>query len=258
MTAPLDRFSDMLAAEGLSQNTRRAYVADLDGFLRWADDFKVDPNGQGAPDYLNWLRKADYSNASINRKAAALRKYYGDALAKYKAPPAPEGEPHPLPNLMDDVRKMLAVTDGEIRLAIALMGFAGLRISETLMLCWQDIAADEIIVYGKGSKIRRVPIAPELEAILDQVERPVSGPELFTMSERGLRKAVTTAGERAMIDRPVSSHDLRMTFGTVIYNFCKDIRVVQELLGHSSSKTTERYTGVAQAARSAAVTGALP
>ena len=257
MSAPLDRFSDMLAAEGLSQNTRRAYVADLDGFLRWADNLKIDPSGQGAPEYLNWLRKADYSNASINRKAAALRKYYGDALAKYKAPPAPDGEPHPLPNLMDDVRKMLAVTDGEIRLAIALMGFAGLRISETLMLCWQDISDDEILVYGKGSKIRRVPIAPELQAVLDQVERgPTS--ELFTMSERGLRKAVTTAGERAMIDRPVSSHDLRMTFGTVIYNFTKDLRVVQELLGHASSKTTERYTGVAQATRAAAVTGALP
>ena len=39
-----------------------------------------------------------------------------------------------------------------------------------------------------------------------------------------------------------------MTFGTVLYNYCKDLRVVQELLGHASSKTTERYTGVTQAA----------
>ena len=246
-------FGHVLTAEGLSSNTRRAYLADIDGYLQWTGS--DDPPRTSAPDYLNWLRSERYANATINRKATALRKFYGDVLEKYKLPPAPNGEPHPLPELMKDVRKMLAVTTGEVHLAIALMGFAGLRVSETLALDWPDITDDEIVVYGKGSKIRRVPLAPELRHAL-AAHYPSA--RLITMSERGLRKAVTVAGEKALIDRPVSSHDLRMTFGTVVYNYCKDIRVVQELLGHASSKTTERYTGVTQAAKSAAVTGAMP
>ena len=155
---------------------------------------------------------------------------------------------------------MLAVTSGEVHLAIALMGFGGLRISETLTLRWSDIGDEEIVVHGKGSKIRRVPLAPELGyavTCFQGDEPPPPNACVLTMSERGLRKAVTVAGERARIGRAVSSHDLRMTFGTVVYNYCKDLRVVQELLGHASSKTTERYTGVTQAAKSTAVTGAL-
>ena len=249
-------FGHTLTAEGLSSNTRRAYLADIDGYLQWTGS--DDPPRTSAPDYLNWLRSERYANATINRKATALRKFYGDVLEKYKLPPAPNGEPHPLPELMKDVRKMLAVTTGEVHLAIALMGFGGLRVSETLSLLWLDVTPEEIVVHGKGSKIRRVPIAPELRHAMDAHINNSSSPLLINMSERGLRKAVTVAGEKALIDRPVSSHDLRMTFGTVVYNFCKDIRVVQELLGHASSKTTERYTGVTQAAKSAAVTGAMP
>ena len=261
MNDTLLNFNDALTAEGLSDNTRRAYIADIRGYLQWAN--VPDPPRTAASDYLNALRQDRLANSTINRKATALRKFYGDALEKYKLPPAPNGEPHPLPDLMKDVRRMLHVTTGEVRLAIALMGFGGLRVSETLALRWVDITDDEITVYGKGSKIRRVPVAPELAAAVtrslgNQLPPLGAHDRLIHMSERGLRKAVTLAGSRAGIGRPVASHDLRMTFGTVVYNFCKDLRVVQELLGHASSKTTERYTGVTQAARSAAVTGAMP
>jgi integrase/recombinase XerD len=244
-------FGHTLTAEGLSHNTRRAYMADIDGYLQWAET--DEPERIRASEYLNWLRTKRFSNATINRKAAALRKFHGDVLQKYKLPPAPDGEPHPLPELMKDVRKMLAASEGEVRLAIALMGFAGLRVSEARQLDWSDIDDEEIVVYGKGSKIRRVPLAPELRFVIDHHESDT----LITMTDRGIRRAVTVAGERALIERPVASHDLRMTFGTVVYNYCKDLRVVQELLGHASSKTTERYTGVAQAAKTAAVNGAL-
>jgi len=55
---------------------------------------------------------------------------------------------------------------------------------------------------------------------------------------------ITLLGERAGLSRPIASHDLRATFGTAVFNKTGNLRTAQELLGHSSSATTEIYTGV--------------
>ena len=262
-------FDRRLEAEGLSDNTRRAYVSDLEGYLEWTGDYgHISP--ETVPDYLNWLRKNKVSNATLNRKATTLRKYFDDhpdagILRKYKAPPVPAGKAHPLPNLMDDVRAMIATSCGQHRVAIALCGFAGLRINEARELAIGDIdfVGKELTIRGKGQKVRYVPMAPELELILTEYLNASSiipwepGMPLIDISDRGIRGAITRAGQRANIDRPVCSHDLRMTFGSVVYDKTKDLRVTQELLGHSSSTTTERYTGISEATKVAAVKAAM-
>ena len=263
MTA-LDEFDKQLVREGLSDNTRRAYRADVLGFINSCGPFG-DISPESVLVYLNDIRKT-VSNATLSRKATALRKFFMDdpSLRTYKCPPVPPGKAHPLPGLMDDVRKMIACSRGQHRVAISLCGFAGLRVNEARELRMGDVDSQnaEITVRGKGGKVRYVPLAPELQNILADYLREQhmiwSPPDPWiVLTDRGIRGAITRAGARAGIDRPVSSHDLRMTFGSVVYDKTKDLRVTQELLGHSSSQTTERYTGISEATKVAAVKAAL-
>jgi site-specific recombinase XerD len=267
------QFCEHLKSRGMSGNTIRAYMTDLQEFERWCQREGVDPH-HGPADlpasvYLNFLRNDGVAASTVNRRAVTLRRYYkmrGEVvLDDYKTPPRAPGVAHPLPDLFGDVRMMLAVSKGEARLAIALCGFAGLRVNEARTITWNDVGVEELVVLGKGGKVRRVPVAPELTAEFDRflAENPTtpthsnSGP-IITMTDRGVRLAISRAGEKAGIDRPVASHDLRMTFGTVVYDKTKDLRVVQELLGHEDPKTTERYTGITESRKREAVKAALP
>ena len=64
------------------------------------------------------------------------------------------------------------------------------------------------------------------------------------MGDRSARALITRLGERAGLRRAIASHDLRATFATEVYNRTRDMRLVQELLGHSRLSTTQKYTQV--------------
>jgi integrase/recombinase XerC len=256
-------FKTSLEREGKADKTVHAYVTDVREFLNWCDANGKHPQA-GAVDFLNACKSASYANATIGRYRSSIKAYFRlnhniDPIGSYKVPPPPDGQAHPLPELMDDLRKMLAVTDGQVRVAIALQGYAGLRIDEARSLKISDIdqASNDLVVMGKGSKVRRVPISPELFGILQlhilSMTEPSDDSHLISISDRGIRYAITRAGLDAGVSRPVSSHDLRMTFGTVVYGLTKDIRLTQELLGHKSPTTTARYTGISEEAKRDAV-----
>jgi integrase/recombinase XerD len=264
-------FGKRLRSDGLSDRTIRAYMRDVMAFTHECQKVGASPD-ETTPDmlaecarvYINKTR-TQVSAATTNRRIVSLRAFFRytydcDPLYRYKAPPPAPGKAHPLPNLMDDVRAMLAVAKREARVAIALCGFAGLRVDEARNLKLDDVDFHGLMitVHGKGEKTRYVPLAPELYEILSQHRHQHGQDNFITMTDRGVRAAITRAGLAAGIGRPVASHDLRMTFGTVVYDKTKDLRVTQELLGHSDPKTTERYTGITEAAKVAAVAAALP
>jgi site-specific recombinase XerD len=271
-TEQASEFVHALRRQGKSDTTVRAYVSDVTAWMAECRRVGVNPDRVDSDTLAKCIRayimkyRDEVSPATTNRRMCSLRSYFsyfymGDPLHDYKAPPIPTGKAHPLPNLMDDVRAMIAVTKprSDARLAIALCGFAGLRVTEARAVCWHDIGPAWLEVHGKGGKQRDVPIAPELHAIIAEHHCPSkAGDPLIEMTDRGVRRAIAAAGRKANIARPVASHDLRMTFGTVIYSKTKDLRVTQELLGHASPVTTERYTGITEATKSAAVAAALP
>jgi integrase/recombinase XerD len=102
-----------------------------------------------------------------------------------------------------------------------------------------------LTIRGKGDKTRLVPIS---EAAWGVLFRPVAEAfvdgdrEVVGLRDRFARRCVTDLGERAGLRRRISSHDLRSTFATEVFNKTLDIRLVQELLGHASVSTTELYT----------------
>lgn len=175
---------------------------------------------------------------------------WGEPLVDYTAPHVTPGQPHPIPEGMDGVRRMIeAATRSEHKALVALCGMAGLRIAEALSVAPSDFDLHDMVlkVLGKGDKYRYVPVNDELwsviasavvEAFCDNAATVVS------LHDRAARKVITRLAKNAGLQRHVKSHDLRATFATEVYNKTLDIRVVQELLGHSSVETTQIYTGV--------------
>jgi site-specific recombinase XerD len=158
---------------------------------------------------------------------------------------------------MDGVVAMYdAAGTEEHQALIVLCGMLGLRVSEALSVTSEcfDInrgRSSTLTIRGKGDKTRVLPISdkvleyldPALDALLERMAKDWDDNRLFTLSDRGARAAIKRIARRAGIG-DVSSHDLRMTFGTAAYHNSGDLRAVQELLGHASSATTELYTHV--------------
>lgn len=133
------------------------------------------------------------------------------------------------------------------RALIGLCGFGGLRIHEALATrpSWFDSESRALMVYGKGSKVRYVPVSTELArstwpAIIESFSRGNDDP-IVGLNDRVARRLITSLGERAKVSRPVKSHDLRATFATELYNATKDAKLVSEVLGHASVVTTQVY-----------------
>jgi len=255
----VDAFESALRARGRSHRTAKLYAAQIRSHLNWSNT----TTGE-ADDLARWINdtRASGDSASTTRqRLAAARAWlawqgqdYGP-LGDYKAPPLPAPDPRPLPDGMADVARMVSrADDPNVKCAIALGGYAGLRISESLSVTWGNIEGRRLIVRGKGDKQRTVPISSTLAKILDDA-RPEgvepSVPICGGLTDSMARKAIVRlADQLGMPD--VSTHDLRATWATCLFNSTKDVLMVSKLLGHASITTTQAYLGFdAEAAASA-------
>jgi integrase/recombinase XerC len=158
--------------------------------------------------------------------------------------------PHPLPGLKDDIEKLFAVTQTDKqKTLLALLVLCGLRITEAREVSPSDFDLHNMIltVRGKGDKTRLVPVSQAAWKVMSPcvVEAMLNGSQtVLTYADRHARELITRLGARAKLSRPISSHDLRSTFGALAYAETGDIRAVQELLGHASVEQTVLYTGV--------------
>lgn len=165
---------------------------------------------------------------------------------------------HKLPNVLskDEVRAILdASVNLKHRTMLSLIYACGLRRSELLHLMPQDINRQRGIVHirqSKGGKDRIVPLSQKVAALLDEYskfyktdiwlfEGQIKGAQ-YTASS--IAKVLSDACIRAKIEKPVTLHWLRHSFATHLLESGTDLRFIQELLGHSSSRTTEIYTHV--------------
>jgi site-specific recombinase XerD len=259
-----ERFLD---SPELSEATRRAYRVDVEEFAGW-----LRKRGQSLEDvdaatlsaYTAELGAArpgrdpsKLAPATIARKLAAVRALLRFALGAGRVPDTQLGprRARRLPDApkLDEVDAVLDRHDGGDRLALRnralleLVYSAGLRSREAvdLDLCDVDFEQEAIHVRGKGDKERVVPLGEEaayrLRVYLDQ-GRPelVNGAEdaLF-VSARGRRLDTSTI--RRLFPHP---HRLRHAFATHLLEGGADLRVIQELLGHSSLSTTQTYSHV--------------
>ena len=269
---------------GRSPATRKAYVSDVDAFAEWMA--RSDVEGPGGVDrmhlrrYLASLGTRRLARATIARKAAALRGYFawllrqgriGSDPARSLRAPAGGGR---LPRVLSggEVNTLLDVPAGtplECRdvAVLELLYAAGLRVSELCGLDRGDIdlRGRTVTVLGKGGKQRRVPIhdtaAAALRAWLHDGRDAMEGPpEAAFVNQRGARLGPRDV--RRILDRraaaPTHPHALRHTYATHLLDGGADLRVVQELLGHSSLATTQVYTHVSKERLRAVYDGTHP
>jgi integrase/recombinase XerD len=264
-------FLEMLAAEaGAARNTLLAYERDLAGASALL------PGGLAAAGAGELRALADawmpLARATVARKAAALRRFYGflhDEAFRADDPSAALPRPgtrRPLPKVLDHAavdalfaeieRRRAAGTPGAPRIAalVELLYGSGLRATELVSLPRGAIAPDRpfLILKGKGGRERLVPISDRARAAVAEWAAgvPRDSPWLFPSGKKHLSRVRLYQLVRALAadagippDR-ISPHVLRHAFATHLLEGGADLRAVQELLGHADIATTQIYTHV--------------
>ena len=281
MTDEIGDFLNYLTYErNVSPNTISAYRDDLESFVTFlCDDYLTTSralldlrtvDNLTVRAWLAHLARRKLSRSSIARHLSALRTFYKFLMREgvVEANPArsvatPKREKH-LPAVMQppEVALLLEQSSAETPLGrrdrafLELMYASGLRISEIVGIDLDDIElkARLVKVHGKGSKERIVPFGSTAEkAIRDYLE---VRQELVKSEEAALfvnyrGERITTRSVRRLFDRYVrnaalragiSPHTMRHSFATHLLNAGADLRGIQELLGHASLSTTQRYT----------------
>ena len=269
----LTDFADHLARiVRASPHTERAYVSDLRQLAAWLLESGKSLDGADRDDLRAFLAARFGANqpATLGRKQASLRAYYqhrvrmghlADSPARRLVSPRRRRS---LPNVVsvDDVFALLDTPSTRTaaglrdRCALELLYDAGLRVSELVGLDLADFVDGRTAmrVRGKGGKERVVPLVDKgrvaLEAYLARRGELGGGPALL-LNRRGGRLTTRTVARNlakyALVcgtQRHVHPHALRHSFATHLLDMGADLRGIQELLGHASLSTTQRYTHV--------------
>src|SRR4051794_32259456 len=276
----LVRFDEDMRRRGSAAKTREAYGIDLRDFAAWATDQRAEPGAVShriLRRYASALSERRYSPATVARKLAALRSFFGMLRehgdieanpADLLAAPKLSSElptvlaPEQISRLLD---RIPASTPLELRdRALFEVAYAsGLRAEELVALDVGsvDFDAEQLRVEGKGGKTRIVPAGePALRALARYLERARPAlhggdaePALF-LSKSGRRLSTSDVRRRlrawtrhAEVQGGVSPHTLRHSFATHLLEGGADLRTIQELLGHASISTTQIYTRVESA-----------
>lgn len=252
----IGRFQSSLSARGRSDQTVKCYGSDLKMMLEELQIVEL-PMDSFEDTAMEWLQEHRRTVApkTTSRRLTSLRAFakwagWGPLLTDYSAPTPARGMPHPLPEGIEGVKRLIEATRYDTHKAlVALCGLCGLRVAEALAIkpSHFDHENRTLVIRGKGDKTRVVPVSESAWSVL---ARPVTRAfiegdrEVVGLKDRFARRVITELGERAGLQRHISSHDLRATFATAVYDKTLDLRTTQELLGHSSSQTTELYTGI--------------
>lgn len=257
----LERFDEEMRLRGYATRTRRAYLAHTRRLLEDAagtDDLSAALRAH----VLRRLRESGVSRSYHNQLIRALRLFCTTVLGQ-RVEELPLERPRrerrlPVVLSQDELRRFLAAVRNPKHLAILAVAYsAGLRVSEVVKLRPEDLDRDRglLIVRGaKGRKDRSTLLSETALALVDRyLEGAHPGRWLFPgarparhLSARSVQKVTAEARERAGIAKPVTPHVLRHSFATHLLESGTDVRLIQELLGHASVRTTEIYTHVSQ------------
>lgn len=288
----------LAAERRASRHTVGAYRRDLLGFLDFVADHRGAPTrpadlaGLATPDFRAWLAFRTHNGlerTSTARALSVVRSFFrfadktaglrAPALDHIRTPKLPRAVPKPI--AADDVWRLVEaagrqhaeswVNLRDVALFMLLYG-AGLRIDEALALS-RDQASDRdmLVIHGKGNKERMVPLLPAVRAALDAYDaaRNDAGAGTaaapFFIGRRGgkLNPGVVQRQVRKLrgelgLPETATPHALRHSFATHLLADGADLRVIQELLGHASLSTTQRYTEVEAEHLRAVYTSAHP
>ncbi|MFH1316329.1 MAG: site-specific tyrosine recombinase/integron integrase [Candidatus Woesearchaeota archaeon] len=276
----LKELENELKIRGFSNATIKTYKYQVEKFVEWLKENKgritvqrsLLSDNKGSINFSN-VSKSDIkafighlisdkgkSPSSVNLALSSLRFFFIEVLKQniFDGIKAPKSEKK-IPTVLtkEEVKSLIeAVGNPRHKILIMLMYGSGLRVSETVSLRINDLDLDDktgVIRAGKGNKDRNIIISDAL--ILDIKKyfgkRKDGNPYIFNRKEghitsRQAQRIVSGYANKAGLKKRVFCHALRSSFATHLLESGTDIRVIQELLGHSNLATTERYTKVSK------------
>ena len=275
----LDSFLSFLVVEkGLSENTLESYGRDLKKFLLFIESRGITSAREirysDILDFLTHSREEGLTATTIVRSMVSVKQFFKyllsekvlseDPTAHIKTPKMKKAIPGVIS--LDDVESILAAPDEStpegLRDAamLEILYATGIRVSELIGLKLNDVNFELgfVVVYGKGSKERVVPIGDKakdklLAYLRDSRPALLKGREskaLFVtrrgagMTRQGFWKIIKAQALRAGVTKKISPHTLRHSFATHLLERGADLRTIQIMLGHSDISTTQIYTHV--------------
>lgn len=277
----IQAFLDNLSGErGLSGKTLDAYGSDLRQWAAWLEDHAVHHVGDIGPEqvnaYLSDLRQSGIAPATLARKGSVFKlwaKYLcresvctDDITARLELGRM-KSTRLPTTLSVEELDRLLTAPNDALpeglrdRAMLEVMYGSGLRVSEmvNMKLGEVDVRASLLSPFGKRGKERQVPLGDQAKALLSlylEKGRPALmggkplSPYVFVtrrgtaMSRVHFWNLIKSYAQDAQIAKNVTPHTLRHSFATHLLAGGADVRVIQEMLGHASVETTQRYTRV--------------
>ena len=264
--------------KNFSKNTVTAYCSDILSFLVWLNERDIkDVTYNVIKEYLLYIQQFNYSKTTTARKIASLRTFYrylyrervietnpavgvhspkrGKTLPKFLTEPEIE-------QILNNI-KIDTPAGYRNRAILELLYATGMRISELSNLNFENLNLDEneIKVFGKGSKERIVLVSDRakkfLQTYIDKVRYLIFKSDAkspddpvfinktgYRLQTQSVRMAINDVVNKIELPKHVTPHVFRHSFATKMLENGADLRVVQELLGHSSISNTQIYTHV--------------
>jgi integrase/recombinase XerD len=257
------KMSQDLAIKNLAAGTRDQYLRCCCGYVRYHMRSPKEMGLVEIKDYLGRMVCQGASPEKLKMHVAGLKFLYGITLDRQEIAekiPWPK-VPHKKPDILSlsEVERLLdaAMSASQVSAVVSMAAYSGgLRISEACRLRPEDIDSARKLIHvrlGKGGKDRFVMLSERLLEILRGywVQVRPQGGWLFPGRKAGkpitrsaVEKALDVAAAKAKLRKKVTPHLLRHSFATHLLEAGTDIRVIQVLLGHSSIRSTARYTQV--------------
>jgi len=268
----IDQFIDFLKIEkGASVHTQKAYLEDLIEFNASVNKHPGKIDHLDIRSFLAGLYQRKLKKTTIARKLASIRSFFKyihregvvsqNPAKLVSSPKVPKNIPRFL--TVDDIFLLMDKPEGDTfkpardRAIMELLYSSGIRVAELTDIDMNDLDIKESLlrVKGKGMKERLVPIGSKaLEAIKNYLPERISlkkkSPALFLnnrggrLTQRSVRRILEQYSRMINLKGGLSPHVLRHTFATHLLHGGADLRSIQELLGHSSLSTTQKYTHV--------------
>jgi integrase/recombinase XerD len=275
----LDQFLHYLTVEkGLSKNTLEAYNHDLNRFLHYLQEKRIEDvlkvSKLDVRAFLLTLKAKKLSNKTVVRNLVAIRTFFrfltqegeleSNPVENLESPQLAKTLPEILS--LHEVEQLLETPKPQTPLGIRdrsmleMLYATGMRVSElvSLQMNQLNLEGGYVRLFGKGSKERAVPLGAEaikwvshyLKGTRQKLSKGKESPFLFinrsgrSMSRQGFWKNIKAYGRRAGIRKKITPHLLRHSFASHLLARGADLRSVQMLLGHADISTTQIYTHV--------------
>ncbi len=258
----LMKMEECITLKGYSPETQKAYLGHIKRFMSFISVDSQEIYSHNIRQYLLYLLEKDKSHAYVNQAVSSIKFLVKEVLHRRDIIidlPRPKKE-HKLPDIMSrqEVSQILKSIKNPKHKAILMLTYsAGLRVSEVVRLKIDEVDSKRMLIHvklGKGRKDRYTILSEVALKTLRTYAKSCSLKDwLFPgatmgnhLTERSAQKIFEVARDQAGIKKQVSIHSLRHSFATYLLEGGTDLRYIQEILGHKSSKTTEIYTHVSE------------